>query len=82
MGIKYINLREDFTTPTSHGSEKTRPEIPSWVDCITRIEAHGQSNDKDAESHREGLKTLWDWVVVWVHNGQDTDNQRCCAYHL
>lgn len=82
MGSKCIHLRENFTTPSSNGGEKTRPEISSWVNCITRIEAHGEANDKNAESHREGLKTLGNRVVVGVHNGQDADNQRCCAYHL
>lgn len=80
--IKGIHLRKYFTTPTSHGSEKTRSKISSWVYRITRIEAHGEANDKDAESHRESLKTLRDRVVVGVHNGQDAHNQGRCAYHL
>lgn len=74
--------REDFRAPSSNGSEKARAEVPSRVDSIARVEAHGGANDQDHKAYGEGLQASGDRVVVGVNNGQHTHDKGGCAYEL
>lgn len=74
--------REDFGAPASNGSEKAGAKVPSRVDCIARVEAHGSANDQDHKAHGEGLQASGDRVVVGVNNGQHTHDEGGCAYEL
>ena len=76
------HLRENCAAPASHSGENTWPDVSGRVDSIARVEAHRQSNDQNHKSHSEGLQTLGDGVVVWIHNSQNTNNECCCANNL
>lgn len=77
-----VHLRKDFTPPSSHSGKNTWSEVSGRIDSIARIKAHSQSNDQNHKPYSEGLQALGDGVVVWIHNSQNTDNQRCCANDL
>lgn len=69
------HLPEHFSAPASNGCEETRPEVPGRVDSISRVEAHGGSNNKDNKANSECLQPSGDRVVVGINNSQDTNNQ-------
>lgn len=74
--------RKNVCAPASHSGEDAWSQVPGRVDGIAGVEAHRQSNDQDHEAHGEGLQAWRNRVVVWVHNSQDTHDQRRCANDL
>lgn len=74
--------REDFRAPACDGGEETGTKISGRVDSVAGVEAHGSANDQDHQAHSEGLQASGDRVVVGVHNGQHTHNERSCADEL
>lgn len=74
--------REDFRAPACDGGEETGAEVSGRVDGIAGVEAHGSANDQDHQAHGEGLQASGDRVVVGVHNGQHTHDERSRADEL
>jgi len=80
--LKSLRLRENFAAPPGDGGEKTWSEVSGGIDGIAGVEAHRQADDQNHKSHSEGLQSLGDGVVVWIHNSQNAHDQRRCADDL
>lgn len=79
---KELHLRENLRAPTCNGREKTGAKVPSRVDSIARVEAHGRADDQDHQAYSECFQAAGHWVVVGVHDGQYAHNEGSCAYKL
>lgn len=77
-----MHLRENTGSPASHSGEKSRAKVSGGVNGVAGIEAHRQADDQDHKSNSEGLQSLGDGVVVWIHDSQDADDECSCANDL
>lgn len=80
--VHCLNLRENVGAPPSYRCKNTGPKVPGGVNGITRVEAHGQSNDQNHKAHSEGLQSLGDGVVVGIHDSQNANDERRRANDL
>lgn len=77
-----MHLRENTGSPASHSGEKSRAKISGRVNSVAGVEAHRQADDQDHKSNSEGLQSLGDGVVVWIHDSQDANYECSCANDL
>lgn len=77
-----MRLRENTGSPAGHSGEKSWAEVSGRVNSVAGVEAHRQADDQDHKSDSEGLQSLWDGVVIWIHDSQDADNEGSCADDL